>query len=203
MSFYAQYGEESIIIPFFNGKTNGFFVDIGAMDGITYSNTRYLVEQYNWRGILVEPHPVFFETLKSLYGNNDQITILNNACLNKETEVDFFMYSTGQDACVSTISESFKNRVISKHGDKFEYHPVKTQTKTLNSIINNNLVDFLSVDAEGVDMEVLSSNDWTKNRPSLVCVEHSMETYVLIDFIKSINYKEYAKTSGNTFFIPQ
>ena len=201
MKLYAQYGEESIITSFFKDKKEGFFVDIGAMDGVTYSNTRHLVEYYDWGGILVEPHPIFFEKLKLLYDRNNRITLFNNACLDKETEVDFFMYSDGNDACVSTISDVFKNRVISIYGDKFAPEPLKIKTKTLNGIIADYSVDFLSIDVEGVDMEVLSSNDWNKNRPSLICIEHSMESYLLTNFMHNVNYMEYTKTSGNTFFV--
>jgi FkbM family methyltransferase len=197
---YSQYGEERILYNFFKNKINGFLVDVGAMDGITYSNSRFLIEKFNWNGILVEPHPEYVQKLKLLYLGNDNIIIKPYACLDKETTIDFYQYSDGVDACVSTISEDFKNRVIIAHGDKFKKNILKVETKTLKSIIENNKVDFLSIDCEGVDMEVLNSNDWNVSRPSLICVEHSMELDILYDFMNSINYREYDKTLGNTFF---
>lgn len=197
---YSQYGEEVILNRFFNNKKYGFLVDVGAMDGITGSNSRLLIEKYGWSAILVEPLPQYVEQLNLLYGNNDKVTIQPCACLDKELLVDFYQYSEGEASCVSTLSEDFKNRVVLAHGDKFK-KAIKIKTVTLNNIIDNNKIDFLSVDCEGVDMEVLSSNDWNKNRPSLICVEHSMDQEILQNFMNNIGYKKYARTSGNTFFI--
>jgi FkbM family methyltransferase len=198
---YSQYGEERILQSFFSNKKNGFLVDVGAMDGITYSNSRFLIEKYDWSGILVEPLPEYVEKLNLLYDNNDNVIIKPYACLDKELLVDFYQYSEAEEASVSTMSQNFKNRVIKAHGDKFKKEPIKVKTITLNNIINNNKVDFLSIDCEGVDMEVLSSNNWNKNRPSLICVEHSMDQEILHSFMKNIGYKEYSHTAGNTFFI--
>jgi FkbM family methyltransferase len=198
--FYSQHGEEKILSQFFGDKNNGFLVDIGAMDGVTYSNSRYLIEHKSWSGILVEPHPLYYKNLSDLYKDNDKISILNVGCFNVEKEVDFYIYSTGIDSSVSTMSDVFKKRVIDHHGDKFR-ETITVKTQTLNNIISNNVVDFLSIDAEGVDMEVLESNNWTKNRPRLVCVEHSMDINVLLNFMMHIEYSVYSKTDGNTFFI--
>jgi FkbM family methyltransferase len=202
--FYSQYGEEKILSQFFGDKTHGFLVDIGAMDGITYSNSRYLIQSKSWSGVLVEPHPEYFQNLQKLYNNNANITLLNCGCFNVETELDFHLYSTDTDrsnGSVSTISKDFKNHIINRHGDEYR-ETIKINTVTLNNIIKNHKnIDFLSIDAEGVDMEVLSSNDWTKNRPSLVCVEHSMDINILMQFMDNINYVKYTETGGNTFFI--
>jgi FkbM family methyltransferase len=200
-NFYSQYGEERILSQFFGDKQHGFLVDIGAMDGITYSNSRYLIEDKSWSGILVEPHPEYFQNLQRIYQNNNNVRLLNYGCFNVETELDFYPYSTGIDGSVSTISQDFKERVTRIHGDKYQ-KTIKINTMTLNNIIKDcESVDFLSIDVEGVDMEVLSSNDWTKNRPSLVCVEHSMDINILNEFMDNINYVKYAETGGNTFFI--
>lgn len=200
-NFYSQYGEEQILSQFFGDKKNGFLVDIGAMDGITYSNSRYLIENNSWSGILVEPHPEYFQNLQRIYGDNHNIALLNYGCFNIETELDFYLYSTGIDGSVSTISQDFKEHITNRHGDKYK-EIIKINTMTLNNVIKDcDHIDFLSIDVEGVDMEVLSSNDWAKNRPSLVCIEHSMDINILNEFMDNINYVKYAETGGNTFFV--
>lgn len=198
---YSQYGEERVLRDFFGDKTEGFVVDVGAMDGQTYSNSRDLIENKGWKGVLVECHPQFFADLEKLYKGNDDIALKNVACYNEEKVLDFYMYSEGVHASVSTVSEEFKQRVINAHGDKFKPEAVQVQAVRLETILSEcEKVDFLSIDCEGVDMEVLESNDWTKYRPSLVCVEHSMSHEELHQFMSKINYSVYDKTAGNTFF---
>ena len=197
---FSQYGEEQIINKFFSSKTGGVLVDVGAMDGVTYSNSRELILNYGWGGVLVEPHPEYFNKLTELYINTPSVNLKNVACAKEEGDVDFYIYSEGKDSCVSTISKEFKKRVIRAHGNKFK-EPIRVKAITLHNILSEvGHVDFLSVDCEGVDMDVLRSNDWTKYRPTLVCVEHSMDEKELEQFVLEINYSICAKTIGNTFF---
>jgi len=198
---FSQYGEERVINNFFSGKTGGLVVDVGAMDGETYSNSRDLIINYNWKAVLVEPHPDFFSALEKLYSNNDDVIIKNLACYHEEKVLDFYVYSDGKESCVSTVSSDFKERVIKAHGDKFKAESVKVQSVRLEKILSEcEKIDFLSIDCEGVDMEVLSSNNWSKYRPSLICIEHSMSHEELHQFMSKINYSVYDKTAGNTFF---
>ena len=69
MNRYSQYNEEGFIDSFFKNKNNGFLVDIGAADGITNSNSRFLIEK-GWGGILIEPNTKNFNKLQDLYKNN-------------------------------------------------------------------------------------------------------------------------------------
>lgn len=201
MKYYSQYGEEIILQNIFGDKKDGLCVEIGAADGQLYSNSRFLIESMDWRAILVEPHPDFFNRLCSLYENNDKVKLIQSAVSKIDGFVDMFLYGRDKYAQVSTISESQKQKVIKAHGDKFLQTPEKVKSLTLSSVLNDNKVDFLSIDCEGVDMEVLYSNDWYKNRPYLICVEHSMEEKVLLSFMESINYTKLCKTAGNTFFL--
>tara|TARA_R100000963_G_C4613365_1_gene83050 strand:+ start:223 stop:831 length:609 start_codon:yes stop_codon:yes gene_type:complete len=201
MTHYSQYGEEYVIDSFFNKKKNGFCVDIGAADGIRYSNSRYLIEELNWSGVLVEPHPTFFDNLKELYKNTDTISLLNIAIHTKTGKLPFYVYGRDKHAQVSTLSESFKERVIIAHGDKYEDEAIIVNVETLENILKDSpFVDFLSVDCEGVDMEVMKSNDWNVYRPTLVCVELSMPEEEVVEFMSSVDYKLYQKTAGNIFF---
>ena len=206
MSNYAQYGEEEIFKAFFNNKENGFIVDIGAADGETNSNSRFLIEDLNWSGILVEPVPLFFENLKQLYSNNERIDLINKAIFSSERDsVDFFQYSGGevQENQVSTMIPEFKNRVTAMYGEK--YSTIRISTTTLEKIFTEYKVcenfDLLSVDCEGADIIALQSNNWEKFRPKLVCVEHSMPKDELDSYMSSINYIQHNRNAGNTFYI--
>jgi len=204
MKIYSQYGEENILNSFFNYKKKGYFVDIGAADGEDNSNTRYLSEFLNWTGILIEPHPYFYNKLYNLYKNENKIKTLNLAVSDIESILPFYLFGSDKDSQVSTLEEEFKQKVITAYGDKFS--TINIQTTTLKSILkeiyeNKIYVDFLSIDCEGADIKVLRSNDWNLYRPSLICVEHSMEENILHNTMTEFDYKIYSKTVGNTFFV--
>lgn len=202
MNTYSQYGEEDIINSFFNNKKNGVLVDLGAADGVLYSNSRYLIDVLGWFGTLVEPHPEFFKQLTTLYQNNSNIILLNKVVYNEEKLIPFFVYGREYTAQVSTLSEKFKQKVTIVHGDKYEPIPIMVESISLNNILSTyKNVDFLSIDCEGVDMEVLQSNNWNLYRPSLICVEHSMPEDELRKFMSENNYSFLTKTTGNSFFV--
>jgi FkbM family methyltransferase len=205
MNYYSQYGEEEIFKEFFKNKVNGFVVDIGAADGITNSNSRFLIENLNWGGILIEPVPAFFKNLLDLYENNNSISLVNSAVFKStENEVDFFQFNgiKSEDTQCSTLALDFKTHIERLYGEK--YSKTTTSTITLIDLFNSLNVtekfDLLSVDCEGADMEALKSNDWKKYRPELVCIEHSMSMDELSNFMTSIDYKLYTKNDGNVFY---
>jgi hypothetical protein len=76
-SFYSQNGEDYLLSQFFNLKNDGFFIDIGAFDGIHLSNS-YTFEKKGWRGICVEANPKYFEICKE---NRPKSICLNLACV--------------------------------------------------------------------------------------------------------------------------
>lgn len=197
---YSQYNDEKIICKFFDNKKNGYCVDIGAADGIINSNTRFLIEKNEWSGTLIEPHPVFFHNLNELYKTNLNIKTLNLAIFDKNSEMDFYTSGNGYEAQVSTLDIEFKEKIIKLYG--YTYGICRVKTLTLQSLLDDikEEIDFLSIDAEGVDLQILKSHDWIIKRPSLICVEHSIDISILNSFMESINYKKYDNNCGNTFY---
>jgi len=199
---YSQYEDQKIVLDFFESKRNGFVVDVGAADGVRYSNSRYLIAHLNWSGLLVEPHPFFHKQLIDLYSENPNVKILNTAVSDFAGECDFYCYGADEHSQVSTISAEFRDRVCVAHGDRYDPEPIRTSVVKLSEILAiAPSVDFLSIDCEGVDMLVIQSNDWKRFRPRLVCVEHSMEMSVLDQFMALHSYRAVAKTAGNSFFV--
>jgi FkbM family methyltransferase len=198
---YSQYGEESIIESFFNGKRQGFVLDVGAADGVSNSNSRYLITEFEWSGALIEPHPSYFSKLEYMYKKHGNIKLFNLAVCDQVGTMPFFQYGSDENGQVSTLSQDFKKRVSLVHGD--EYHePIMVNVVTLESIFENlPFVDFLSVDCEGVDMLVLKSNNWEKYRPTLLCVEHSMPKEELDLFMRINQYNLLDRTIGNSFYV--
>lgn len=167
---YSQNNEEEIILNYF-GFVKGTFLDIGANDGITLSNTRMLAER-GWGGVLVEPSPKAYARLKEVYkdhegiytypfaiGNHNGTAILNeSASLINPQDV----------ALVSTLKEEEMDRFKSVT----QYTPVEVKVfrwKTFLNRIKYKTFDFISIDAEGLDLDILRQIDLSDTR--MVCVE--------------------------------
>ena len=202
MKHYSQYNEEDFLLKYFNNKNNGILIDIGAADGKTNSNSRYLLEFLNWSGILIEPHPEYYKLLFDLYNGNNNIKLYNIGIYNKEVVLPFYRFGTVEEGQVSTFSESFKTRVEGHHDNKYS-ESINIECNTIANILKqNNLfdIDFMTLDCEGLDMEVLDSNEWDTFRPKLICIEHSMDKTTLSNFMSSKNYIKIHETIGNSFY---
>jgi len=85
MRYFSQYNQDMFIDFFFNKKENGVFLDIGAHDGISFSNTFFFEKERNWDGICIEPIPSVFDKLR-----NNRNCIVENCCiLDKEGSITF------------------------------------------------------------------------------------------------------------------
>ena len=206
---YSQGKEERIIRRFFNDMSKGTVVDVGAADGEINSNSRFLIERLGWQGVLVEPNPEFYQKLSLLYGKNENITIMNNAVYNESGTIPFYMYGEGDTMQASTLSNKFKKRVEEKHGDKYRT-PIDVSCIGLDVVLSKakfnwqrpqNNIDFLTIDCEGVDMEVLESNNWNKHRANLVCIEKSMEKKVLNKYMAKQKYSFITESNENMFYV--
>ena len=164
---YSQNQEQQHIVAYFNGKP-GHLLDIGANDGQTFSNSRYLLESLNWSGLLVEPSPVAFKKLSALYNDNNMVECLNVAIANEKGRIEFFdmgeHVGNGDSSLLATAVESECNRW---HGTEFK--KIKVKAVTYADIIDT--YDFITIDCEGLDLDVLCQIEL--KHTAMVCVEHN------------------------------
>lgn len=162
---YSQFGQDIYVLEM-SKKNNGFFVDVGFYDGEYMSNT-YLLEKHGWKGIGIDAYPK-----NTLIRPN---TIVEQCCLSdkKDEEVDFVLAGTLAGICKNLGRHKETNRIKTSE-------VVKIKTETLeNVLIKNkcpNFIDYMSVDIEGSEYEVL------KNFPfntifviKYISVEHNQE----------------------------
>ena len=140
---------------FFKNKEDGFYIELGAFDGLTTSNTAFFEKYKNWTGLLIEPSPKKF--------NECVINRPNSICLNEicsDISNDFVSLDHS-DGLMSKIIEN-KKKLFSK-------------TTTLEEILDkqklNRKIDFLSVDVEGYELKVLKGLNLDKYRPKYILVE--------------------------------
>ncbi len=150
----------------FKGYKNGFYVDVGAHDGISINNTLYFERNNNWTGINVEPLPKVFDKLVVNRPNNIN---LNYAICNKDGETDF-LCNTGYTEMISGIKDTFDKRHLlrlrnenSQMGSTTQV--IRVNTKRLESIFDEHKVThihYLSIDVEGAEFEVIKSINFDK-----------------------------------------
>ncbi len=147
----SQYNEHIRILEHFAGRT-GTFLDVGAYDGITFSNTRYLAE-LGWAGVLLEPSPMAFPHLMAYYKDNPKMQLVNAGLATMGGLTKF--YSNGVGMAGDALSTF--NR---EHREKFSMHPFEpiwipaiTWSDLLRSLPGP--YQFVNIDVEGMNVEVL------------------------------------------------
>lgn len=174
MTHYSQNNEQEIIIDFFGHRTAGRFLDIGAHDGESLSNTRAL-SLLGWTGCLVEPHPLHFHKLWQLYGGRNDIVLVNGAVGVDHLGLTKLFYNYEGPAYSSTLSDSkadeFKANDYSK---SFHVNPFY-----LNDLSEFGPFDFVSIDVEGVELSILNSNDPASDIGELIWMDHERPTRLI------------------------
>lgn len=193
---YSQNNEEEIILRELSGIT-GKFVEIGAYDPFTFSNTRRLVE-LGWAGVYVEPASPCYKKFVNEYGEeNPRIKLVNKAIGSSNGKLKFY---ESADA-VSTSSDAWKTLWEKGSKVKFTETVVDMITgKTLFDEYGAN-VDFINIDTEATNVEVLNSIPVEYIKASkLVCIEHQNELEYIRKYFTSIGFKEVLYNGENLIF---
>jgi FkbM family methyltransferase len=183
---YSQNNEQDIILQYF-GNRKGFFLDIGANDGITLSNT-YALQLQEWKGVLIEPSEEAFNRIKASNG----VQKFNVAIGTEDGHCTFHEMGNHLNAGdVSLLSTIKKTELKRWPGVEFKERMTEVWTyKTLLKHSRLKFFDFISIDAEGVDYEILEQIDLKYT--DMVCIEHNSNP----DLFQLI--KEYCNKAGLT-----
>jgi len=197
MLYYGQNGEDYIVHRFFK-KSRGFFIEIGALDGVLFSNTLVL-EKIGWDGICIEPHPNYFGMLKI---NRPKSTCIKTAASDIEGTSEFFAEPSGLFS--SLIKSNTEDPFLKVKMEGFR--KINVQTRSMNNIIKNygqkRKIDFLSVDVEGAELKVLKGLNLSKNRPRIMIVEANTTKSIkdISKLLFSYGYYRSIKLASNYFF---
>lgn len=167
----SQLGQDLWVLEKTNYKKDGFFVEFGATDGVLLSNTYLLEKQFGWQGICAEPNPKFFNALK-----NNRRCRVSDACIAKiggET-VEFIL----AEEYGSLVSYADKDMHSSKRQAYLNKNSTITlTTTTLDQLLDQHnapkVIDYLSIDTEGNEYEILESFDFKKWDIMCISVEHN------------------------------
>jgi len=200
---YAQEGEDLVIDRLLEGKQSGFYVEVGCHHPHRFSNT-YLFYKRGWRGVCIDPLP----GTKILFNKNRPRDICIEIGVDeKEGELTYFMFN---EPALNTFDEKLAiDRDNLKGYRLIEKAKIKVQSLAtiLNGLNEIPSIDFLSIDVEGFDLEVLKSNDWDKFNPKIVIAEcltarlSDIHSDPVALYLNSLNYFIYAKTGYSIIFM--
>lgn len=187
---YSQQGEDLFMAKLFK-KKNGFYVDVGANDPDRFSNTK-LFYKMGWSGINIEPDADLFKKLSRYRGRD---TNLNIGIGEKKSTLVFYQLVPHT---LSTFSKEDADTSV-KQGFRLlgtVLVPVERLEDVLSREAGKREIDFMSIDTEGFDMQVLRSNDWERFRPRLICIESVVHTIDGKDNEKRDEHEKYLTALG-------
>jgi len=153
---YSQNSEERIVGDYFNGVI-GTLLDIGANDGKTLSNSLFLIEK-GWSAVLVEPSPTTFGKLSQLHKGNYNVFCKQVAISDFNGDADFFESGEHLGNGDTSLLSSLDSEEIKRWRNTTTFEPIKVSVVDWNTFLNNSQIkkfDFISIDAEGVDITIL------------------------------------------------
>jgi FkbM family methyltransferase len=189
---YSQNNEDQIIADYF-GDFKGTLLDIGANDGKTFSNSLRLIE-LGWFATLVEPSPTTFKKLQELHSGNVRVHCIPCAI---GTENGMFpLHESGAhlpDRSDYSLLSTLKPSEKSRWNNTVDFHEIEVPCmdwKTFHEHTDNRQFDFITIDAEGVDLEILTQIDLEPVK--LLCVEWNGDENLKLEILKYCN--EYCMT---------
>jgi FkbM family methyltransferase len=154
--YVSQIGQDKWVCEIYSNKEHGYFLDVGAYNGVTISNTFHLEKELGWTGICVEPLPTAFEELRA-----------NRSCI-------------CENVCVAPSSGTVHFRRRGK-GSKIVPGPgkkiIECQAETLDVILARHkvpaIMEYFSLDIEGSELDVLTGFPFDKYSFGAITVEHN------------------------------
>jgi FkbM family methyltransferase len=203
MKYFSQDRQDEFLHKvFFKGEKKGFFIDIGAHNGVSFSNSCFFEKELGWNGLCVEPIPEVFAELKKVRN-----CYAENVCVSDVEKEFSFSRISGYGEMLSGITEQYDQRhldriknTISNNGGKLE--EIKVQGVRLDSLIKKysiSKVDFISIDTEGNEWPIVSTIPFDMLRPKLILVENNYNDNRIRDFLLSKGYQLCISLTDDVF----
>lgn len=191
---YSQYDEEKAILNFFGDKRDGSFLDLGAYDGKTFSNTFALAER-GWSGVCIEASPQCFVAMQKTYRANHNVRLLCAAV--SELSGVFTFHDSG--GAVASLNDAHYEKWKNNQKDFMDISVMGiTPAQVLTSFGKD--FNFVSIDLEGITMNIFSSLCLTV-QPSLWCVEAMGEERTRVkNLLTPLGYRFIHQTEGNVLW---
>ncbi len=203
---YAEVGEDLILASIFQHLKieHPTYLDVGAWDPIELSNT-YLLYHTGSRGVLVEPNLAFCDELRRIRPGD--VVANGGVGTSGRTEADYYMFANSP---MNTFSKQQADGLPKVYGDRIgKPKVIKMPLVPVNEVIaqqfRGGTPDLLSIDVEGLDLDILRSLDFAKFAPRVVCVETdnsvSDESTAIFELMGRQGYRLWGRTPRNAIFV--
>ncbi len=170
---HGQLAQDILVVYLTGGRREGFFVEFGATNGVSLSNSLLLERDHGWRGILAEPARGWYAALvenrpgavidtRAVWSRTGERLVFNETPSKEVSTIDAFSSSDGHAAARAA-------------GERYE-----VETVSLTDLLREHgapaHIDYLSIDTEGSEFEVLAAHDWSAFRFGIITVEHNYTT---------------------------
>jgi FkbM family methyltransferase len=195
---HAQHGEDLHISKLISPDASRYGVDVGANDGHSWSNSyKFGLDDYNL--LLIEPMPIYAQRCRDLYEGNDKVVIEEVAVSPTEGTATFFVSDSDQDQ-LAMRSSLARDLVPSD-----TVTAIKVRTAPLHCLlVQHNWprhYAFLSVDAEGFDLDVLKTAQLERYRPSVICVEEGEHHDEIKRYLGGWGYRYDVTLGPNSIYV--
>lgn len=188
---FAQNYQDLFALFATGGRTDGYFVEFGALNGRSFSNT-YLLEKLGWKGIVAEPHPDYAEHIRA-----NRSCHFSPLCVYDTTGATVtFRTVTGRPALSGVADTQLTDEKSELRG---HYRETQVETTTLNDLLDAydapDIIDFISIDTEGSEERILKAFDFGPRRISTFCVEHNyIQREALAEIFEANGYRRILET---------
>lgn len=203
--YYSQLGQDHWVIhEALPGKRNGYFIDIGAYDGRTCSNTYTLEKRFGWTGICVEPDPTSFAKLQKR-----RSCICDNSCVYGTHEEVAFLPCEEYGGIRKTLSKEhcdLLERCMGRSSQNTS-NDLPLRTRTMKDIIETyeapKVIDFISIDTQGSEFEILQGFPFETHIFLALTVEHCFQEHQrkkIFDLLISKGYFRKKESAYDDFY---
>lgn len=201
MKYYGQFETDKIIEAYFPDQNTGFCIDIGAADGVRGSNT-YLFEKKGWHCLCVEANPFLASQAEEV-----RDSVWRFACGRKPSkEEKFTVYNIGKRKILTSISGLKPDmRLINDNWSIInDVYDILVEVITLDILLESyrsKLIDFISIDTEGTEMDVLEGFTFENHDVKLFIIENNYDDPELVAYMRNKGYVRDQRYKINDFYV--
>ena len=189
--YFSEAGQDMLVKDnFFKNQKSGFFLEIGAFDGIEGSNCYHFEKFMNWEGIAIEASPLQFKKLKK----NRNCKLMNIAIGSENKQVEFYEVVEGFTQMSGINNLNFKDsfeRIKKKNNSKI--NKINIECKTFEKLVlSDQIIDLISIDIEGNESDVLKTINFDKYKIKVIILENNTP--------KELSYLKFFKEKNFYYF---